>query len=108
MEKLNRHELTLDDLQEQHREYAKIIGLDNLLRLSDAFGGSNIYIPQRKELEKNKIYDQIYREFDGSNLQELTQKSGVSKSTVYKIVGDKIGHSSWNLPGQMSLLDLLE
>ena len=55
MEKLNRHELTLDDLQEQHREYAKIIGLDNLLRLSDAFGGSNIYIPQRKELEKNKI-----------------------------------------------------
>ena len=108
MEKLNRHELTLDDLQEQHREYAKIIGLDNLLRLSDAFGGSNIYIPQRKELEKNKIYDQIYREFDGSNLQELTQKYGVSKSTVYKIVGYKIGHSSWNLPGQMSLLDLLE
>ena len=106
MEKLNRHELTLDDLQEQ--QYAKIIGLDNLLRLSDAFGGSNIYIPQRKELEKNKIYDQIYREFDGSNLQELTQKYGVSKSTVYKIVGDKIGHSSWNLPGQMSLLDLLE
>ena len=108
MEKLNRHELTLDDLQEQHREYAKIIGLDNLLRLSDAFGGSNIYIPQRKELEKNKIYDQIYREYDRSNLQELTQKYGVSKSTVYKIVGDKIGHSSWNLPGQMSLLDLLE
>lgn len=108
MEKLNRHELTLDDLQGQHREYARIIGLDNLLRLSDAFGGSNIYIPQRKELEKNKIYNQIYREFDGSNLQELTQKYGVSKSTVYKIVGDKIGHSSWNLPGQMSLLDLLE
>lgn len=107
MEKLNRHELTLDDLQEQHREYAKIIGLDNLLKLSDAFGGSNIYIPQRKELEKYKIYHMIYKEFDGSNLQELTQKYGVSKSTIYKIVGDKVGHSSWNIPGQLSILDLL-
>ena len=57
MEKVNRHELTLDDLQEQHRGYAEIIGLDNLLKLSDAFGGTNIYIPQRKELEKYKIYN---------------------------------------------------
>jgi len=108
MEKVNRHELTLDDLQEQHREYARIIGLDNLLKLSDAFGGTNIYIPQRKELEKNKIYNQIYREFDGSNLQELTQKYGVSKSTVYKIVSDKIGRAAWNIPGQMSFMDLME
>lgn len=107
MEKVNRHELTLDDLQEQHRGYAEIIGLDNLLKLSDAFGGTNIYIPQRRELEKYKVYNMIYREFDGSNLQELTQKYGVSKSTVYKIVGDKLGHSSWNVPGQMSLLDML-
>lgn len=108
MDKLNRHELTLDDLQEQHREYAKIIGLDNLLKLSDAFGGTTIYIPQRRELEKNKVYNQIYKEFDGRNLQELTQKYGVSKSTVYKIVGDKIGHASWSIPGQMSFMDLME
>lgn len=44
MEKVNRHELTLDDLQEQHREYARIIGLDNLLKLSDAFGGGDKYL----------------------------------------------------------------
>lgn len=107
MEKVNRNELTLDDLQEQHRRYAEIIGIDNLLKLSDAFGGTNIYIPQRKELEKHKIYNMIYREFDGSNLQKLTQKYGVSKSTVYKIVGAKLGHSIWNVPGQMSLLDMI-
>lgn len=107
MEQLNRHGLTLDDLQGQHREYAEIIGLDNLLKLSDALGGTSIYIPQRRELEKNKVYRQIYKEFDGSNLQELTKKYGVSKSTVYNIVEDKIGKGGWNLPGQMSIMDLL-
>lgn len=107
MEQINRHELTLDDLQEQHREYAEVIGLDNLLKLADTFGGTSIYIPQRKELEKFKIYNQIYKDFDGSNLLELTQKYGVSKSTVYKIVKDKIGHCRWEVPGQMSIMDLL-
>lgn len=114
MEKINRHELTLDDLQEQHRSYAEIIGLDNLLKLSDAFGGTNIYIPQRKELEKNKIYNMIYREFDGSNLQELTQRYGVSKTTVYNIVQEKrqeisnrMKREKDSLPGQMSIMDIL-
>ena len=74
MDKENIYELTLDDLQDQHREYAEVIGVDNLLRLSDNFGGTSIYIPQRRELEKNRIYRRIYQEFDGSNLQELTQK----------------------------------
>ena len=37
-------ELTLDDLQEQHRQYAEVIGIDNLLRLSDTYGGTSIYI----------------------------------------------------------------
>lgn len=104
MEEKN-EELTLDDLQEQHREYAEVIGLENLLKLADEFGGSSIYIPQRRELLKNKIYNDIYKEFDGSNLQELIQKYGVSKSTIYKIVQDKVGHCSWNIPGQQSLAD---
>lgn len=107
MDKENIYELTLDDLQDQHREYAEVIGVNNLLRLSDNFGGTSIYIPQRRELEKNRIYRRIYQEFDGSNLQELTQKYGVSKSTVYKIVSDKIGRGVWNIPGQMSLMDML-
>lgn len=99
--------LTLDDLSGQHREYAQLIGLDNLLKLADTFGGTSIYIPQKRELMKNKVYGEIYKEFDGSNLLTLTQKYGVSKSTVYKIVQDKIGRCSWDIPGQMSLADYL-
>lgn len=102
---INIEELTLDDLQEQHREYAQIIGLDNLLKLADTFGGTSIYIPQKRELIKNKVYAAIYQEFDGSNLLHLTQKYGVSKSKVYEIVQDKIGKCRWNIPGQMSIVD---
>ena len=114
MEKLNRYELELDDLQEQHREYAKIIGLDNLLKLSDAFGGTRIYVPKRKELEKNKIYNMIYEEFDGGNITELTRKYDVCEATVYKIIADKLEEARdrrkrerWNISGQMSITDFL-
>lgn len=108
MEEKGKEGLTLDDLQEQHREYAEIIGIENLLKLSDSFGGTSIYIPQRRELEKNKIYRRIYHEFDGGNLQELTKKYGVSKSTIYKIVADKVGRCSFNIPGQLSFFDWQE
>lgn len=108
MADINREGLTLDDLQQQHREYAEIIGIDNLLKLADTFGGTSIYIPQRRELMKNKVYAAIYKEFDGSNLPELTQKYGVSKSTIYKIVQDKVGHCSWSIPGQRSIADWME
>ncbi len=103
--KFNMEDLTLDDLQEQHREYARIIGIDNLLKLADTFGGTSIYIPQKRELIKNKIYAAIYNEFDGTNLPELTHKYGVSKSTVYKIVQDKTGHCRWSIPGQISIAE---
>lgn len=93
-------ELTLDDLQEQHRQYAEVIGIDNLLRLSDTYGGTSIYIPQRRELLKNRTYNAIYREFDGSNVDQLVKKYGVSKSTIYKIVGDRLGRGG-QLPGQI-------
>lgn len=104
MEKDRLEEMTLDDLQEQHRQYAEIIGVENLLKLADEFGGTSIYIPQRRELMKNWVYNAIYREFDGSNVDQLVNKYGVSKSTIYKIVGDKIGRAG-QLPGQMSFAD---
>lgn len=115
MEKENAYELTLDDLQEQHREYAEVIGVDNLLKLSDYFGGHHIYIPKRKELEKNKIYNMIYEEFNGNNIAELTRKYDVCETTVYKILSDKLEEARakrkrerGSLPGQMNIIDFLE
>lgn len=115
MKKSNFHDLTMDDLQKQHREYAEVIGIDNLLKLSDNFGGTRIYIPKRKELEKHKTYSMIYEEFDGGNIAELTRKYDVCEATVYKIIADKLEEArkkrkreQWDISGQMSITDFLE
>ena len=115
MEKAIMEELTLDDLPDSQREIAEVIGIDNLLKLSDNFAGNPLYINQRKELEKEMVYRRIFKEFDGGNVTELTQRYGVSRATVYKIVKEKREElvkkrkrERDNLPGQISLMDLLE
>ncbi len=95
--------LTLEDLQEQHREIAELIGLDGLLKLADAYGGTSLYIPQVRELKKNRIYKAILEEYDGTNIKQLSGKYQVSEATVYKILKDKIGKVQ--IPGQMSFAD---
>ncbi len=114
MEKEIIEELTLDDLPDSQREIAEVIGIDNLLKLSDNFAGNALYINQRKELEKEMVYRRIFREFDGGNVMELTQRYGVSRATVYNIVKEKREElarkkkrEKYNLPGQISLMDLL-
>ncbi len=100
--------LTPDDLQENHRAIADAVGMDGLKLLCAAFGGSSIYIPQFKELAKNRVYRCIYEEYSGDNIKELAIKYEVSESTVYNIVRDRIvkGNMKKILPGQISVADL--
>ena len=95
--------LTLEDLQEQHREIAELIGMDGLMKLADVYGGTSLYIPQVRELMKNRVYKAILEEYDGTNIKQLSGKYQVSEATVYKILKDKIGNVQ--IPGQMSFAD---
>lgn len=79
-------DFTIEDLQEQHKEFAEVMGVENLVKMSKAFGGNHIYIPQEKELIKNKIYKAISQEFDGTNKKKLALKYHVFESTVYNII----------------------
>lgn len=101
-------ELTLDDLQEQHKLIAQAVGIDGLFKLSDSFGGSGIYIPQKRELVKNKVYAMISEEYDGTNIKELAYAYEVSESTVYNVVRDKIikGSARKQIPGQINFTDI--
>lgn len=94
-------ELKLEDLREPHRMIAEVVGIDGLLKLCNNFGGSSIYIPQKRDLLKNKIYAAIYHEFDGSNIKQLAVKYDVSEATVYNIIRDKITKGG-NIPGQLT------
>lgn len=106
---LRKEELTVEDLQEQHREYAELIGVDKLLLLSQHFGGTQIYIPKPGELFKKRIYEKIQEEFDGTNLRQLAKKYQVSESTVYRLVREEIvKRKNTPLEGQLSIWDITE
>lgn len=107
-------ELTIEDLQEQHRDFAEALGMENLIRLSEYFGGTSIYVPQRRELVKQRVYGMIRKEYDGTNIKELASKYEVSESTVYNVVRDILmrgaekREAKYNIPGQINLAECLE
>ncbi len=102
-------DITIEDLQEQHRGYAKIVGIDKLIKLSEVYGGTQIYIPKKDELLKNKKYRAISEEFDGSNIKALAKKYQVSESTVYRIVREQlIKPEGRQVPGQHDLFEYIK
>lgn len=98
--------ITCEDLQEQHRELAEIIGIKNLVALSKRFGGTQIYIPQTEQLLKNVKYKAIMEEFNGDNIRQLARKYEVSERTVYRLIKDKIvTNSVRQIEGQLDFSD---
>lgn len=57
-------------------------------RLTKDFGGEQIYIPQERFAFREEFQEEVYADFDGVNLRELSQKYGISKNTVRKIIKD--------------------
>ena len=102
--------LTLDDLQEKHREIAEVVGVEGLKHLSAVFGGVSIHIPTYEELTRGRVYRLIYEEYDGTNIRKLALKYGVCEATVYKVIRDRItGRKKKKerlLSGQMSIADI--
>lgn len=50
------------------------------------FGGMNLYFPKGARFVLGRRDEQIYQEFDGTNMVELCQKYGVTKSRIYQII----------------------
>lgn len=99
-------EIHLDELKEQHREYARLIGVENFVHLSEAYGGTSIYIPKIDDLLKNRKYAAIMGEFNGGNIKYLARKYNVSERTIYRLVKGMIKSAKLKpLEGQVSLFD---
>ena len=85
---------------------AQLIGVENLIRLSEIYGGTSIYIPKVDDLLKNSRYAAIMREFDGTNIRYLARKYGVSERTVYRLVSELLQtEKPKRMEGQISIFD---
>ena len=79
-------EIYLNGFNEDQIHIIQLIGLDNYLKLCEAFAGESIYIPKMKSakiIERNK---KIKSEFNGKNLYYLSQKYHICVRQVRRIL----------------------
>lgn len=102
-------ELMMEELREEQREIAEVIGLDSYLQLTKKFGGTSIYIAKAEEILNRKNRDEkIRNEFNGCNYAQLAGKYGLTEVWIRTIVLEKAKEiRAKPIDGQMSLLDYL-
>lgn len=98
----------LENLDEEQKVLAELIGLEAFKNLVRAFNGTSIYIPKVESLEKAVRDEMIREEFDGGNTKELALKYGLTEVWIRNIVLDKAKEiKARPIDGQMSMEDFL-
>lgn len=82
--------ITLENLKEEQKEIAEIIGIENYIRLVKCFGGSSIYIHKADTISRVIRDEQIKIEFNGHNYKELALKYNLSTNQIREIVDKDI------------------
>ena len=99
----------LENLDEEQKILAELIGLDGFKNLVRAFNGTSIYVPKIESLEKAVRDELIKEEFDGGNYRELALKYGLTETWIRNIVLDKAREiKARPIDGQMSMEDFLK
>lgn len=98
----------IENLDEEQKTLAELIGLEAFKNLVRAFNGTSIYIPKIESLEKTVRDELIKEEFNGGNYKELALKYGLTETWIRNIVLDKAKEiRSRPIDGQMSISDFL-
>lgn len=82
-------EIDPNQLSESQQLLFYELGHEKFVALCKGAGGNTFYIPKFEDIIKNTIFKRVEKEFDGSNLRSITNKYGISKTKVYKIVKRK-------------------
>lgn len=78
--------IDIDDLPEDCRQLADIIGLDALMALSERFGGDRVYIPMPDRLGIPARNREIREAFNGGNFRALAAKYNLTERWIRVIV----------------------
>ena len=79
----------MEDLDEEQRTLAGLIGIEAFRALVRNYNGTPIYIPKIESLEKPVRDELIREEFDGKNYRELALKYGLTETWIRNIVIEK-------------------
>ncbi|TCL43204.1 Mor transcription activator family protein [Harryflintia acetispora] len=93
-------DLTVDMLPEgPARQIAEAVGVENLVRLAELFGGTTFYMPKTDSLIRPVRDARIKEEFSGYNTAELAKQYNVTESWVRQLCGPG------KIKGQISFFD---
>jgi Mor family transcriptional regulator len=82
-------QIKIEDLPRIYQTFAKIIGLENVLKLAREIGGECIYCPKLNGPKSPFIKQRdagIIAEFDGHNARALAIKHGITIYRIYAIL----------------------
>ena len=100
-------QVKLENLDEEQKALAELIGRAGLKNLVRAYNGTSIYVPKIESLEKAVRDEYIKEEFDGGNYRELALKYGLTETWIRNIVLEKAKEiKARPMDGQISLFDL--
>lgn len=95
-----------EDVSEEFIQIIEAIGLDNAMKITNIAGGSNLYIPLSKTLERPSRNKKIREEFNGYNNRKLALKYNVSEATIRIICKDIIDKKRKQpIDGQLSMFN---
>lgn len=101
--------LELTELSEEQRQIAEAIGMESYIKLSESFGGTNIYVAKANEIVLRKERDErIRKEFNGYNHTELALKYGLTEKWIRNIVSAiEQEIRAKPLSGQLTIVDCI-
>lgn len=100
-------QVQIENLDEEQKALAELIGLEGFRNLVRAYNGTSIYVPKIESIEKIVRDECIKEEFDGGNYRELALKYGLTETWIRNIVLEKAKEiKARPLDGQMSIFDL--
>lgn len=92
-------EIKINDLDVKNKELAEIIGIENLIKLSEYYGGTRIYVNKLEEVLKPIRDKKIMNEYNRYNVKDLAKKYNLAEESVRRIVREL------GIEGQISLFD---
>ncbi|BFL06971.1 Mor transcription activator family protein [Thomasclavelia ramosa] len=100
-------EFTINDLNDEQKELAELIGLDAFNKLVYYYGGTSIYVPKTDTIERQKRNTRICEDYrKGKSLKYLSTKYGLTENQIRSILGDVyVKKSNHILAGQLSIFD---
>ena len=81
--------ITENEIPEDIRWLSELVGVELFLQIIDTAGGEFIYLPKRETLEKPLRRQAILREYDGTNLRQLSRKYQLTERRIRGILKEE-------------------